>query len=237
MLEAAGPRRLRDFALNQPDVLELLQLEHDVSAVLEHEGRRFTLEGQIDRLDRREQGLVILDYKSGNTSRQPRLSFWEDEHLWSAMYGWRPGLPDPLAELADTLPSIQLPCYLYMCGNDPRNAETLRTSPWRMPRSYSLPTGGKRFPCSAPASMRRRGNISSGNRSRPCSVSSCATWPRPRSFRAAVPTVAHAAPTAKAAAESACIPRDTSITRRCSGRRRALPLRLFSCFKPQRNVR
>lgn len=150
MLEAAGPRRLRDFALNQPDVLELLQLEHDVSAVLEHEGRRFTLEGQIDRLDRREQGLVILDYKSGNTSRQPRLSFWEDEHLWSAMYGWRPGLPDPLAELADTLPSIQLPCYLYMCGNDPRNAETLRTSPLADAALVQLADRGEEIPLLGP---------------------------------------------------------------------------------------
>ena len=129
MLEAAGPSRLRDFAAAQPDVLELIQLEHNVSAVFEDNGRRFTLEGKIDRLDRREQGLVILDYKSGSTSRQPHLSFWDDDFLWEAMESWTPGKSDPLPELAKALPSIQLPAYLYMCGHDPQNAEHLRYAP------------------------------------------------------------------------------------------------------------
>ena len=129
MLEAAGPSRLKDFAASQPEVLELLQLEHDVSAVFEEGGRRFTLEGKIDRLDRRDQGLVILDYKSGSTSRQPHPSFWDDDFLWSAMEAWTPGRPDPLPDLAASLPSVQLPAYLYMCGHDARNAEHLRLSP------------------------------------------------------------------------------------------------------------
>ena len=34
-----------------------------------------------------------------------------------------------MPDLAVALPSIQLPAYLYMCGNDPRNAEHLRFSP------------------------------------------------------------------------------------------------------------
>ena len=129
MLEAAGPARLRAFAAAQPEVLELLQLEHNVSAVFQEGKRRFTLEGKIDRLDRREQGLVILDYKSGSTSRQPHASFWSDESLWDAMTEWRPGKVDPLPDLARALPSIQLPAYLYMCGNDPQNAESLRFAP------------------------------------------------------------------------------------------------------------
>ncbi len=129
MLEAAGPARLRAFAAAQPEVLELLQLEHNVSAVFQEGKRRFTLEGKIDRLDRREQGLVILDYKSGSTSRQPHASFWSDESLWDAMMEWRPGKADPLPDLARALPSIQLPAYLYMCGNDPQNAESLRFAP------------------------------------------------------------------------------------------------------------
>ena len=129
MLEVAGPARLRTFAASQPPVLELLQLEHDVSTVLEEHGQRFTLKGTIDRLDRREQGLVILDYKSGNTGRQPHASFWNDERLWDALRVWRPGLADPLPELAAALPSIQLPAYLYLCNNDPRNADALRRAP------------------------------------------------------------------------------------------------------------
>ncbi len=129
MLEAAGPVRLRNFAAAQPEVLELLQLEHKASAVLEAGGRRFTLEGKIDRLDRREQGLVILDYKSGSTSRQPHRTFWNDDFLWEAMEEWLPGKADPLPDIARSLPSIQLPAYLYMCGHDPENAEHFRYSP------------------------------------------------------------------------------------------------------------
>lgn len=129
MLEAAGPSRLRDFASIQPEVLEIVQLEHKVSAPLEQSGHRFILEGKIDRLDRRETGLVVLDYKSGSTSRQPHPSFWDDGFLWDAMENWTPGRIDPLDDLARSLPSIQLPAYLYMCGHDPQNAEYLRFAP------------------------------------------------------------------------------------------------------------
>lgn len=129
MLEAAGPSRLKDFAAHQPDVLELMALEHNVSAMIEEGGRRFMLEGKIDRLDRRAPGLVILDYKSGSTSRQPHPSFWGDEELWNAMEHWQPGLTDPLPELARTLPSVQLPCYVYLCMHDPSHADTLRRAP------------------------------------------------------------------------------------------------------------
>ena len=129
MLEAAGPARLRDFAANQPDVVELMALEQNVSADIEAGGRRFFLEGNIDRLDLRAPGFVILDYKSGSTSRQPHPSFWQDETLWESMEQWRPGLSDPLPELAMALPSVQLPCYMYICGHDASHADMLRRAP------------------------------------------------------------------------------------------------------------
>jgi len=126
MLEAAGPKRLRDFLEHQPEHTEILQLEQEISACLDMGGRRFELNGTIDRLDRREEGLVILDYKSGRTSPAPRASFWHDAPLWQAMREWQPGLADPLQDLADSLPSLQLPCYLYICRHDPQNAALLR---------------------------------------------------------------------------------------------------------------
>lgn len=150
MLEVAGPSRLRDFAASQPEVLELIQLEHDVSAVLEDGRHRFLLEGKIDRLDRREQGLVILDYKSGSTSRQPHASFWKDDMLWSAMETWTPERADPLPELAKALPSIQLPCYLYLCGRDPRNAGALRLSPLADAALVQLADRGDEIPLLGP---------------------------------------------------------------------------------------
>ena len=131
MLEAAGPAHLSLFLEHQPELTEVLQLEHKAMADLMLGDRRFVLSGQIDRLDRRLDagGLVILDYKTGRTSKSPRSSFWHDEDLWQAMRDWMPGSYDPLFELADSLPSLQLPCYLYMCGHDPHNAEALRLSP------------------------------------------------------------------------------------------------------------
>ncbi|WP_418764414.1 PD-(D/E)XK nuclease family protein [Mailhella sp.] len=150
MLEAAGPSRLKDFASSQPEVLKLLQLEHDVSAVLEGNGRRFTLEGTIDRLDRRERGLVVLDYKSGSTSRQPHASFWGDEFLWEAMEEWLPGRPDPMPDLARSLYSVQLPAYMYMCGHDPRNAEELRISPLYDAALVQLADRGEEIPLFGP---------------------------------------------------------------------------------------
>ncbi|MBQ2760681.1 MAG: PD-(D/E)XK nuclease family protein [Mailhella sp.] len=143
MLEAAGPHRLHDFLAHQPELTEVLQLEQDSSAELMAGERRFVLGGQIDRLDRREQGLVILDYKSGRTSRSPRREFWNDEPLWQAMREWQPGMADPLPDLADSLPSLQLPCYLYICGHDPKNAALLRLSPLADAAWVQLADGGE----------------------------------------------------------------------------------------------
>ena len=45
------------------------------------------------------------------------------------MEQWQPGMADPLPELARTLPSVQLPCYVYLCMHDPSHADTLRRTP------------------------------------------------------------------------------------------------------------
>lgn len=131
MLETAGPSRLKAFAAHQPDVLEVLALEQKLTATLEEGERCFHLEGKIDRLDRRASGLVILDYKSGSTLRQPHPSFWENETLWMAMEHWRAGQDDPLPELAQALPSVQLPVYVYLCMHDLALADRIsRTNVW-----------------------------------------------------------------------------------------------------------
>ena len=143
MLEAAGPHRLRDFLAHQPEITEILQLEQKSSAEITVGDRLYVLAGKLDRLDRREQGLVILDYKTGRTSKSPRREFWHDENLWQAMREWRPGMPDPLPDLADSLPSLQLPCYLYMCGHDPKNAHFTRLSPLADAAWVQLADGGE----------------------------------------------------------------------------------------------
>ena len=143
MLEAAGPHRLNEFLRHQPELTEVLQVEHDSAAEIIVDDRRFVLGGQIDRLDRRDEGLVILDYKSGRTSKSPHRTFWNDEQLWQAMRDWMPGMADPLPELADSLPSLQLPCYLYICGHDPKNTGHLRLSPLADAAWVQLADGGE----------------------------------------------------------------------------------------------
>lgn len=143
MLEAAGPYRLREFLKHQPELTEVLQLEQKSTAELMVGDRRYVLSGQLDRLDRRDDGLIILDYKSGRTSKSPRREFWHDENLWQSMRDWIPGMPDPLPELADSLPSLQLPCYLYMCGHDPKYAGMLRLSPLADAAWVQLADGGE----------------------------------------------------------------------------------------------
>ncbi|MCQ2444521.1 MAG: PD-(D/E)XK nuclease family protein, partial [Mailhella sp.] len=114
MLESSGPKRLRDYMAKQPDVLRLLALESELSAPVMTAAGTFMLEGTLDRIDLREEGVMILDYKSGKTASQPRQGFWSDDGLWSSLADWQPGRPDPLPDLADALPSAQLACYLHM---------------------------------------------------------------------------------------------------------------------------
>ena len=129
MLETAGPLRMQSFLKHQPKTLNLIQIEHESTAVFRNEERIFHLGGTIDRLDLRDEGLVILDYKSGNRLPQPAHGFWENEKLWKAMAAWKSGTYDPLEELSASIRSIQLPYYLYLCGNDIRNEELLSRHP------------------------------------------------------------------------------------------------------------
>lgn len=146
MLEAAGPSRLRVFAAHQPEVLEVLALEQKLSAAIEDGERHFCLEGKIDRLDNRASGMVVLDYKSGSTVRQPHPSFWENETLWIAMEHWRAGQDDPLLELSQVLPSVQLPVYVYLCMHDLALADGLRRTDVWDAALVQLAQGGEEIP-------------------------------------------------------------------------------------------
>jgi hypothetical protein len=113
MLEAAGPLRLRDYLRNQPEDFTPLFLEKKCTAVLAVGNQSRTLQGTLDRVDRREAGDVILDYKSGRLPPHP-ASFWKAGPLWDRLDAWTPDRPDPLPELGASLGSIQLPCYLFL---------------------------------------------------------------------------------------------------------------------------
>lgn len=118
MLEAAGTLRLQSFVKQQPDRTTIIYLEHTVSAMLQTPMASRRLTGRLDRVDRRDEGDVILDYKSGSVHTIPP-SFWEHEELWNGIAQTQQqrfitANDDPLPLLAQTISSVQLPCYLHM---------------------------------------------------------------------------------------------------------------------------
>ncbi len=121
MLKHAGPLRLRNYVRDMPPVKKLLALEQPLECLIALGEHCCRLIGQVDRIDMRDGGLVILDYKTGKSvATKPSSGFWKDEVLWDTMRNWHPGFEgqDPMAELARQMKSVQLPFYIYLAGHD-----------------------------------------------------------------------------------------------------------------------
>ncbi len=126
-LLAAGRHRLARYLENQP-CTRVLELETAIHREVEIEGLRVTLSGKVDRVDQREGGRVILDYKTGSLPGFAK-GFWENVDLHDRLEAWTPELdegPDLLSETARASGGIQLPAYLWMDalaqGNPPLDA-------------------------------------------------------------------------------------------------------------------
>ncbi|MBR5734778.1 MAG: PD-(D/E)XK nuclease family protein, partial [Desulfovibrionaceae bacterium] len=121
LLDVAGPERLERFLSHQPEETRILSLESQLVSAIDLPGKRLTLRGRLDRVDQREGQTIILDYKTGKVPDIPP-SFWESslhERIREALE--IPGSlreaaeeHDLLNDLAEELPSIQLPAYLYL---------------------------------------------------------------------------------------------------------------------------
>ncbi|MBO4312224.1 MAG: PD-(D/E)XK nuclease family protein, partial [Desulfovibrionaceae bacterium] len=121
LLDVAGPERLERFLSHQPEETRILSLESQLVSAIDLPGKRLTLRGRLDRVDQREGQTIILDYKTGKVPDIPP-SFWESslhERIREALE--TPGSlreaaeeHDLLSDLAEELPSIQLPAYLYL---------------------------------------------------------------------------------------------------------------------------
>ena len=118
MLELAGPERLRRFLESQPDKTDIVALEKKYKRECIHPWGGHMLTGTVDRVDMRDDGALILDYKTGSLARlDPDV--WEDASFWRRLENWD-GNPDddPLPEIYERLPDVQLPCYLHLCAQD-----------------------------------------------------------------------------------------------------------------------
>lgn len=123
MLSVAGPERLVRFLRHQPEHTEILHLETRFETELTVRGRKRHLTGFLDRVDNRDGEAVILDYKTGRL-KSWRTSTLTDENMWTALADAvcegadSARIIDPeqdlLPELAEKVPSLQLPCYLYL---------------------------------------------------------------------------------------------------------------------------
>ncbi|MGE9986088.1 PD-(D/E)XK nuclease family protein [Desulfovibrio sp. SGI.169] len=118
MLEAAAPLRLERFLARQPESALILALEERLNVKLTLNGRDYAFTGTLDRLDRRDGLLYVLDYKTGGVKRH-------DGGLWTDIAFFQKVAPACAAqqdaplealfeELRERLPSLQLPCYLSM---------------------------------------------------------------------------------------------------------------------------
>ena len=113
-LMEAGRYRLGLFLENQKTAT-LLGLEKVLKSQIKAYGLTVPLNGQIDRMERRGQGVYILDYKTGN-AQLPRKDFWQDMELQDRMASFDQNVIDPalLPDLCRSVRSVQLPAYVYL---------------------------------------------------------------------------------------------------------------------------
>ncbi|MEG2172763.1 MAG: PD-(D/E)XK nuclease family protein [Desulfovibrionaceae bacterium] len=124
MLELAGPLRLGRYLERQPAASHIVALEHRFSASLESDNSSYTVHGTVDRVDKRQGALVVLDYKTGEV-HAPAPSLWSDTEFWQSLNcyfagqegslaGTSEAVSDPLLTLKERIGSVQLPCYIYL---------------------------------------------------------------------------------------------------------------------------
>lgn len=130
MLELAGPLRLGRYLENQPPMTHIVALEHSIQAPLLCGETRHVLRGTLDRLDKREGQIVVLDYKTG-TVATPRPTLWTDTGFWQALRCFSPGQEeDPLLLLKNHMPSVQLPCYMYLAAHANLSSAPVGDAAW-----------------------------------------------------------------------------------------------------------
>jgi ATP-dependent helicase/nuclease subunit B len=116
-LFAAARERLQRF-LDAAPATTVVELELPVETQVCAAGLDIRLFGQIDRVDLREAGHLVLDYKTG-TVKDGGSAAWLDAELFGRLAACAPGSPDAaalLAELADSGLDVQLPLYLHLLG-------------------------------------------------------------------------------------------------------------------------
>lgn len=120
LLEIVAPRAFKKFLEEQPEKTEVVAVEKNFDAKLNIGDTNTRLYGVMDRLDRRDGGLCLLDYKTGRI-KEPQTDLWQDEEFFLELSRycqnnapWDDEAEGLYAKLIERLPSCQLPCYVVM---------------------------------------------------------------------------------------------------------------------------
>ena len=114
LLARAGRARLAAMVAQMPRTMPVA-LETELKASLDVDGRPFLLGGRADRIDRRTEGLVVLDYKTGSLAGR-KSPPWDDAGFWRRVAHWRSedGGLEVLEAVAEQVGSVQLPLYCWL---------------------------------------------------------------------------------------------------------------------------
>lgn len=123
MLELSVPYRLKKYLDAQPETI-IIGLEEPLETRLSlWGGREFAFRGQADRIDRREEALHLVDYKTGRVHGVD-TQLWNEEDFWRELNDFRRAAEAGEADADDALPllavvrerirSLQLPCYVAL---------------------------------------------------------------------------------------------------------------------------
>lgn len=138
MLEAQAVRKLDKYIRNQPRDSRPILLEAELRATISVCGSDISLLGRIDRMDRRDYGLVVLDYKTGHINNvAPGLwemsEFFEktqDLVSFSTLDARDYTVLDELFQaLRSNASSVQLPCYVTICRSENRHLRLADNAP------------------------------------------------------------------------------------------------------------
>lgn len=112
-LSKTGRHRLSAFHATQRPCT-LLGLEKRLDATVTVDELTIPLRAFLDRIEERDEGVYILDYKTGG-GVTPKQAFWEDMDIWQRIHDSQEEA-DPLLlpDLADAVKSVQLPLYAHM---------------------------------------------------------------------------------------------------------------------------
>lgn len=118
-LETTIPARFLEFWNNQPEKTSVLALEVDLNNKIDIKGRPVAFSGRADRLDCRDGGLYILDYKTTRDIPANDPDIWENTDFFSKVGdACQTGDQDALVEtfkiLSESTQSLQLGVYLLL---------------------------------------------------------------------------------------------------------------------------